>query len=68
MSSIPKATSEDVKSSLNELERLLVNSSIKDQCILDVFIVSHNERCSSTLRPEETVTESVEHGSFAGDT
>ncbi|CAF1026594.1 unnamed protein product [Adineta steineri] len=58
---------DDVESRLNELERLLFNSSIKDQTVLgveallDAFIVLYDECCSSTLRREKTIAEFIEH-------
>ena len=59
---------DDVESRLNELERLLFNSSIKDQTVLgveallDAFIVLYDECCNSTLRREKTIAEFIEHG------
>jgi hypothetical protein len=59
---------DDVESRLSELERLLFNSSIKDQTVLgveallDAFIVLYDECCSSTLRREKTIAEFIEHG------
>jgi serine/threonine-protein kinase MRCK len=59
---------DDVESRLSELERLLFNSSIKDQTVLgveallDAFIVLYDECCNSTLRREKTIAEFIEHG------
>jgi serine/threonine-protein kinase MRCK len=59
---------DDVESRLNELERLLFNSSIKDQTVLgveallDAFVVLYDECCNSTLRREKTISEFIEHG------
>lgn len=59
---------DDVESRLGELERLLFNSSIKDQTVLgveallDAFVVLYDECCSSTLRREKTIAEFIEHG------
>lgn len=59
---------DDVESRLNELERLLFHSSIKDQTVLgveallDAFVVLYDECCNSTLRREKTIAEFIEHG------
>lgn len=59
---------DDVESRLSELERLLFNSSIKDQAVLgveallDAFVVLYDECCNSTLRREKTIAEFIEHG------
>lgn len=59
---------DDVESRLGELERLLFNSSIKDQTVLgveallDAFVVLYDECCNSTLRREKTIAEFIEHG------
>ena len=59
---------EDIESRLSELERLLFNSSIKDQnvlgveALLDAFIVLYDECCNSTLRREKTIAEFIEYG------
>lgn len=64
---------DDVESRLNELERLLFHSSIKDQTVLgveallDAFIVLYDECCNSTLRREKTIAEFIEHGSFSDE-
>lgn len=61
---------DDVESRLNELERLLFHSSIKDQTVLgveallDAFVVLYDECCNSTLRREKTIAEFIEHGLF----
>ncbi|CAF1093687.1 unnamed protein product [Adineta ricciae] len=58
---------DDVESRLSELERLLFNSSIKDQnvlgveALLDAFIVLYDECCNSTLRREKTIAEFIEY-------
>lgn len=59
---------DDVESRLGELERILFNSSIKDQTVLgveallDAFVVLYDECCNSTLRREKTIAEFIEHG------
>ena len=60
---------ENVESRLNELERLLFHSSIKDETVLvgveallDAFVVLYDECCNSTLRREKTIAEFIEHG------